>query len=72
LATALNELLESRDNRRARIATPRVRKIGSTGSVARAQAANAVGTEPARVIPRGRKKLLELDPCRRSIRNELV
>jgi hypothetical protein len=49
-----------------------VREIGRARAVARAQTTNTVGAEPARAVSRALEKLLELDPGRGSISNELV
>ena len=52
--------------------TARVREVGCAGAVTRAQTTNAIGAEPARAVARALEKLLELDPRRGSISNELV
>jgi hypothetical protein len=72
LTAALYELFEPRDDRVAGKSTARVREIGGAGAVARAETTNTVGAEPTRSVSRALEKLLELDPRRGSICNELV
>jgi hypothetical protein len=72
LAAALHELLEPHDDRIAGKAAARVREIGRAGAVTRAEPANTVGAEPARMTTREREELFELDPSGGSIGNELV
>jgi hypothetical protein len=72
LPAPLYEQVEAGDNGITRKATASEREISGGRAIALAEPPDTVGTEAARVASRVGDELFELEPRRRSIRNELV
>ena len=62
VARAADEPFETRDDRIVRELPSREREIGRRGAVRGAEAANAVGAEPLRPLPRPPHELRQLLP----------